>query len=81
MDPEAIFVLMLDSFAEGEFDIASDSAQALVNWLRNGGFPPAVHVTCGSELFAPTHAAANRSIAFAVANEILARANSALAGP
>lgn len=78
MDPDAAFDLMLAAFDDEEFSIASDAAQSLINWIRAGGFPPTVHVMGGGQLLKLSHEQSNRAIAFAVANEILIKANSAL---
>lgn len=40
MDPQTTWGEMLDAIAAGDFDAASESAEALLNWLRSGGFPP-----------------------------------------
>lgn len=78
MDPDAAFSLMLASFAEDEFQIASDAAQAVLNWLRAGGYPPTVHVAGGGQLLELSHEQSNRAVAIAVANEVLSKANQAL---
>lgn len=31
---------MIDALADGETDAASESAEALLDWLRRGGFSP-----------------------------------------
>lgn len=79
MAPDAAFSLMLASIAEDEFEIANEAAHAVLNWLRSGGYPPTVHVAGGGQLLELSHEQSNRAIAFAIANEVLAKANRALA--
>ena len=79
MDPDAAFSLMLASFEEENFLIATDAAHAVLNWLRAGGFPPTVNVAGGGQLLELSHEQSNRAVAFAVANEVLAKSNQALA--
>jgi len=78
MDPDATFRLMLEAFAENSFDNAAESARALLKWLRVGGFPPTVTIAGGGELLELTQLQSNRTIAFAVASEILFKATSTL---
>lgn len=78
MDPDTAFSQMLSAFAEGEFHIATDAAYAVLNWLRAGGFPPKVNIAGGGELLELSHEQSNRAVAFAVANEVLAKSNRAL---
>lgn len=80
MDPDAAFSLMLASFAEDEFQIASEAAHAVLNWLRADGYPPTVNVTGGGQLLELSLDQSNRTVAFAVANEVLAKSDQALAG-
>jgi len=40
MDPDATWALMLEAYASADWQEATDHAEALMNWLRNGGFPP-----------------------------------------
>ena len=78
MDPDAAFSLMLASFEEDEFQIASDAAQTILSWLRAGGYPPTVNVTGGGQLIELSHEQSNRAVAFAVANEVFAKSDLAL---
>lgn len=79
MDPDAAFSLMLASFAEDEFQFSNEAAHAILNWLRAGGYPPTVNVAGGGQLLELSHEQSNRAVAFAVANEVLAKSNHALA--
>lgn len=40
MDPQTTWGEMLDAVSDGDFESASEAAEALLNWLRRGGFPP-----------------------------------------
>lgn len=44
MDPDETFRLMLTAFGESSWDEAKEHAEALLRWLRIGGFPPQVTV-------------------------------------
>ena len=76
MDPNVTFRLMLESFAESEYEFAAESAASLLKWLRRGGFPPTVSIVGGGELLELETDQANRAIAFAVASEIQRKAES-----
>jgi hypothetical protein len=78
MDPDATFRLMLEADSENEFDLAIESANALLKWLRCGGYPSVVSIAGGGGLIELAHEQNNRAVAYAVANEILIKANCAL---
>lgn len=78
MDPDATFGMMLEAVADNEFDFAIESANELMKWLRCGGFLPTVSIAGGGELLELTRVQSNRAIAYAVASEILLKANQAL---
>lgn len=40
MDPQTTWGEMLDAVAAGDVDAATEAAEALMNWLTRGGFPP-----------------------------------------
>ena len=40
MDPQTTWGEMLDALADGESDAAIEAAEALMDWLIRGGFPP-----------------------------------------
>ncbi len=42
MDPQAAWDRMLTAYAESDFALAQEFAQALKNWLQSSGFPPTV---------------------------------------
>ena len=40
MDPQMTWGDMLDALAAGDVDAAIEAAEALMDWLARGGFPP-----------------------------------------
>lgn len=40
MDPDATLRDLLDALADHDQDTVRELSQALLNWIRNGGFPP-----------------------------------------
>ena len=40
MDPDATWVLMLEACEMAAHHDAAEHAEAMLNWLRSGGFPP-----------------------------------------
>ena len=48
MDPQATWDDLLSAYAEGDWDRVEELAEALLQWLKRGGFPP--RATTGSDL-------------------------------
>ena len=42
MDPQAAWLAMIQALIDEDYDLASEFADALVDWLNRGGFPPKV---------------------------------------
>jgi hypothetical protein len=74
MDPDESIRLMLEAFSEEDYDLAIELANALLRWLKIGGFPPTVSVVAGSERVELTEMQANRAVTVAVAQHVLATA-------
>jgi hypothetical protein len=72
MDPDAAWVTMLQAFADDEWEPALEHAEALLGWLRMGGFPPKVTIGLQSAglLLEFDHDWVNRSTADSVARSI-----------
>lgn len=72
MDPDATWELMLTAYGESDWDGSTEYAEAILNWLRCGGFPPKVTVGLNknSLLFEFDQDSVNRSTADAVARAI-----------
>lgn len=52
MDPIEAFNAMMDDFALGMFDDATEHANDLAEWLNKGGFPPVLRIsTDGVKVF------------------------------
>lgn len=48
MDPQATWEQLLDAYAEGDSQRVEELADALLEWLKRGGFPP--KATTGADL-------------------------------
>lgn len=44
MDPDICLREIFSSLADGETEAAADLAADLLDWMKRGGFPPAIHV-------------------------------------
>ena len=42
MDPQATWLAMIQALIDEDDELASEYAEALVDWLNRGGFPPEV---------------------------------------
>lgn len=65
MDPQATWDQLLCAYATGDWDQVEESAVALRDWLRKGGFPP---VVLGNPALSPEfeHALAKAGCEFAL---------------
>ena len=72
MDPTASWDMMLSAYKESNWEEALEYAEALLGWLRQGGFPPQTSVgsSNGTVLIQFENDAVNRSTADAVARAI-----------
>jgi hypothetical protein len=72
MDPDASWELMLTAYQESNWDEAVEHAEAILAWLRCGGFAPTVTVGLNKDglLFDFDHDWVNRTTADAVARAI-----------
>ena len=73
MDPDENITLMLEALRREDFESASEAANDLSSWLRKDGFPPTISVVVGDTPFDIGHPQNQRSVASAVANEVLIR--------
>ena len=47
MDPQATWQELLDAWREHDWQRMQDASEALLDWLKRGGFPPEVFPTSG----------------------------------
>ena len=40
MDPQATWRMLIDAYCDRDWEQAEELAEALVNWMNHGGFPP-----------------------------------------
>ena len=73
MDPNETWKQMLDAYSQSNWDEAVELAEALLAWLRRGGFPPKTTIVSsdGTVMIELDNDQANRQIADAVARSIL----------
>ncbi|HHK40905.1 MAG TPA: hypothetical protein ENJ50_00685 [Planctomycetaceae bacterium] len=68
MDPHQTWTDMLDALRQKQWDEAKELADALYEWIHNGGFPP---VTIGDESLGKNwHKAIASFACLAVANKV-----------
>lgn len=81
MDPDATLELMLSAYQESNWDEAAKHAEAILAWLRGGGFAPTVTVGLSKNglLFDFNDDWLNRTTADAVARAIVIESRHSLA--
>lgn len=68
MDPHQTWADMFDALKEKRWDEAKELADALYEWIRNGGFPP---ITVGEESLGKNwHKTIASFLCLAVANKV-----------
>lgn len=75
MDPQATWNALLSAWTEGDWQEVFDLAEALLDWLANGGFSP--EVNAGRRMGADW----NRAVAIAACEFSLGRADEVLSDP
>lgn len=73
MDPDAAWELMLAAYQQSNWNEASEHAEAILAWLRRGGFAPKVAVGLNRNglLFEFDHDWVNRTTTDVVARAIM----------